>query len=675
MKRAAAAGTLIPRNALVWIIISQFALLAPHLLRLPLWLVLVYLGTAVWRLLVFQGRASFPGRLVRASLALGGCVAVFLSYGNLLGLEPTVALLLIAFAFKLLELVKPKDAYVLLFLGYFICVIGFLFSQDILFVLYSLFTLVLVTTGLVALHRPREDHFRLGSLRLPALMLAQAFPLMLVLFFLFPRIGPLWTVPVKSHAAKTGVSDFMRPGDISELSQSDDVAFRVQFEGDIPPKSELYWRGLVFSVLEEGAWRSLRYNELPGLELRPPAVEPEGEPLAYTVLMLPTQQNWLYSLRYAQPAQRGILSTADYRLYSPVEIEEQLQYRVRSWPGTPLDPELSDWRRETELALPVQDNPATRALAQRLRDGAADSAAFVDAVLQYFRDEPFVYTLQPPLLTAENSMDQFLLQTRRGFCEHYAYAFVVMMRAAGVPARVVAGYQGGEINPVNRTVIVHQFDAHAWAEVWLEGRGWVRIDPTAAVSPDRIELGLEEAVAAEGSFLANSPLSPLRYRGVNWVNMLRLRYDALTYRWQSWVTGFDGEAQYRLLQDLFGSIRAPVFAGAILLSGVVVLVPVGWLLLQRRRPRPLPPEQRLFLEFCEQMRRRGMTRATGEAPGSFGRRVAREAPQLAGWAMQFIDAFEQLEYGGAPRDAAAYRQHLAGLRQQLRRVPGHRHQG
>tara|TARA_R110001599_G_scaffold39444_16_gene120651 strand:- start:35070 stop:37088 length:2019 start_codon:yes stop_codon:yes gene_type:complete len=669
MSQTLAAGTLIPRNALVWIIISQFALLAPHLTRLPLWLVLVYLATAVWRILVFQGRASFPGRALRALLAVAGFVAIYLSYGNLLGLEPTVALLLIAFAFKLLELVKPKDAYVLLFLGYFICVIGFLFSQDLLLVLYALFTLVLVTTGLVALHRPREDRFRLGSVRLPALMLAQAFPLMLVLFFLFPRIGPLWTVPVKSHAAKTGVSDFMKPGDISTLSQSGEVAFRVQFEGDIPPKSGLYWRGLVFSVLDEGAWRSLRYNELPAGELRQPTVTPQGTPLSYSVLMLPTQQNWLYSLRYAEPEQRGILRTSDFRLYSPVEIEEQMQYKVRSWPATPLELELSAWRRQTELTLPAQHNPATRELAQRLRRDAQDDAGFVDAVLRYFREEPFVYTLQPPLLDTQDPMDQFLLQTRRGFCEHYAYAFVVMMRAAGVPARVVAGYQGGEVNPVNRTVIVHQFDAHAWAEVWLQGQGWVRIDPTAAVSPDRIELGLEEAVAGEGSFLANSPLSPLRYRGVNWVNMLRLRYDALTYQWQSWVVGFDGEEQYRLLQNLFGSIRTPVFAGVVLASGALVLLPVAWLLLRRRRPPALPPEQALYLDFCEQMHKRGVTRRPGEAPGSFGRRIALEAPALQEWAHQVTAVFDQLEYSQGSGEPAAHRQQLAHLRQLLRRGP------
>ena len=669
MKRPVGAASLIPRNALVWIILSQFALLLPHLGRLPVWVVLVYLVAAVWRLLVYQGRLSFPGRWTRVALIVAGFAAIFLSYGNLLGLEPTVALLLTAFALKLLELVRRKDAYVVIFLGYFICVTAFLFTQDLLLVLYGLFTLLLVTTALVALHRPGEQRFRLDSLRLPALMLAQAFPLMLVLFFLFPRIGPLWTVPVQSHAAKTGVSDFMKPGDISSLSQSGEVAFRALFEGEVPPRSELYWRGLVFSVLDDGAWRSLRYQELPPDQLRAAATEPVGPALSYSVLLQPTQQNWLYSLRYARSGQAGVLATPDFRLFSPVEVEEQLRYSVRSWPQTPLELELSDWRRRTELVLPEGSNPRSRALARQLRADSPSDAAFVDAVLAHFNRENFVYTLQPPLLTDAHPMDQFLFATRRGFCEHYAYAFTLMMRAAGVPARVIAGYQGGEINPVNGTVIVHQFDAHAWAEVWLAGQGWVRVDPTGAVSPDRIELGLEQAVAGEGGFLANSPLSPLRFRGVNWVNMLRLRYDALTYRWQSWVVGFNSEEQYRLLQDLFGSVRAQTFVMVILASGALVLVPVAWLLLGRQRRPPLDPAQQLYLAFCARLARRGLTRAPGEGPRGFAQRVAAADPALGAWARDFTAGFEQLAYAGGALNGSARQQQLRHLRLQLQRMP------
>jgi transglutaminase-like putative cysteine protease len=637
----------VPRNALVWMIICLFTLMAPHASRVPLWVLAVYVFAAAWRIQVYRGRWSFPGRWVKVVMTLSGFGGIYISYGSLIGLEPTVALLLTAFALKLVELTKRKDAYVLLFLGYFICVTEFLFTQDLLIVLYSLLNVTLITTALVALHQPGQHQFNRKTIRLAAIMLLQAMPLMLVLFFMFPRIGPLWTVPVKSHTAKTGMSDFMKPGDISSLSKSTEVAFRVEFDGDIPAKSTLYWRGLVFSKLQEGAWRSLRYYDVPATERRPAQVQTDGAaPLQYSVIMAPTQQNWLYSLRYARPKSPGVMSAADFRLFILVPVEDEYRYEARSWPDAQLDVELSDWRREIELQLPGDDNPQTRALARALRADVASDRDFVDAVLNKFNTEPYVYTLQPALLSDEDPMDQFLFQTKRGFCEHYAYAFVVMMRAAGVPARVVAGYQGGEVNPVNKTVIVHQFDAHAWAEVWLAGQGWVRVDPTAAVSPDRIEWGLERAVAAEGSFLQNSPLSLLRYRSIVWVNLLRLRYDALTYRWQSWVVGFNSEQQFDLLRNVFGDISARKFAAVLIGSWALVLIPVALSLLRKRDMHQLSAVDKQYLAFCARLAAVGIDRAPGETPGQLSSRAGQTLPALSARIEHITALYGELAYRG-----------------------------
>jgi transglutaminase-like putative cysteine protease len=607
------------------------------------WVILVYLFTALWRWQVYAGRWSFPGRLLKASLVLVSFSGIYFSYGSLIGLEPTVSLLQVAFALKLIELAKRKDAYVVLFLAYFVCVTGFLFSQALLAVLYLLLTVVLITTALVALHQPGEDRFNYRTIRLASVMLGQSIPLMLVLFFLFPRIGPVWTVPIKSHTAKTGVSDFMRPGDISSLSQSAEVAFRVRFEGEIPSKADLYWRGLVFSKLEEGAWTSMQYYEVPPQHRRQIHPEIGGEPLNYSIIMEPTQQNWLYSLRYAAPGDAKMMNSNDYRLYSPVILEDEYSYSVESWPEVSLETELSQWRREIELVLPPGQNPETLALGKSLRASHDNDRDLVDAVLQKFNQENYVYTLQPPAL-GEHAMDEFLFQTRRGFCEHYAYAFVVMMRAAGIPARVVAGYQGGEINPINSTVIVHQFDAHAWAEVWLQGEGWVRVDPTAAVSPDRIEWGLEQAMASEGGFLANSPLSPLRYRSINWLNMLRLRYDDLTWRWQSLVVGYDTDRQFEFLENVFGEFSAQKFAAVLLGTGALVLVPVGFSLLGRRKVRERPPEDKHYLTFCARLAKLGVERQSGEAPGVFALRAAEELPAAAGDIERITALYDDLAY-------------------------------
>ena len=345
------------------------------------------------------------------------------------------------------------------------------------------------------------------------------------------------------------------------------------------------------------------------------------------------------------------MHSADFRIFRPLVIEDDYLYQVRSWPDTVLEPELSAWRRRIELELPDGANPRTRRLAAQIAAESASPAEAVERVLNLFTREPFVYTLQPPLLPERDRMDAFLFDTRRGFCEHYAAAFVIMMRAAGIPARVVAGYQGGEVNPVNGTVIVHQFDAHAWSEVWLEGRGWVRVDPTAAVAPERIELGLEEALAEEGSFLPDSPLSPLRYRKIDIINKIRLRYDALTYSWQAWVVGFDADKQFDLLKGFFGDFSARKFAAVLLGSWALVLVPVAWVLLLRRKTHALSRLDRLYLNFCRRLESMGVARKAGEAPRDYALRAQRKIPRLAEQIADVTKRYDQLAYAeGASQD-------------------------
>lgn len=634
----------IPRNALAWMIGAQFVLLLPHITRIPLWVVLVYLLSALWRTMVYQGRWSFPGRYLKTLLGVSCFVGIYLSFGTLLGVEPTVALLLTGFALKTIELAERKDAYLLVFLAYFVCVTEFLFSQDLLITLYMLFAVVVITSALVALHQHGENEFTSASMRKATMMLAQALPLMLVLFLVFPRIGPLWSVPLKNQTAKSGMSDFMSPGDVSKLSLSSDVAFRAKFDDQVPLQQELYWRGLVFSVLEGNRWRSLNRGDIPVTERRPVPPQPEGRLASYSVVMEATQQNWLYALRYPTTPDRGVVETNNFTLSSPMPVQDQLLYRVYSWLDTGLETELSPWRHEVETRLPAQGNPRSRLLAQRLLvEAGGDSEQMVQRVLKLFNVDEFYYTLQPTALGDEH-VDDFLFESRRGFCEHYATSFVYLMRAAGFPARLIAGYQGGEVNPVNGTVLVHQFDAHAWAEVWHEGRGWVRADPTAAVAPGRIEFGLEYALSGEGTFLAGSPLSPLRFRNVAWINRLRLSFDALNYGWQRFILEYDREQQYQFLGKLLGSVD-PVRV-AMLLGAVwgAVLIPVTIILLRRGRGPKLEPATRLYRQFCDKLARIGFQRELCEAPGRFAERVANERPDLAGQVNSITGLYDALGY-------------------------------
>jgi hypothetical protein len=340
-----------------------------------------------------------------------------------------------------------------------------------------------------------------------------------------------------------------------------------------------------------------------------------------------------------------------------------------------LDSELSQWRRKTETKLPPSGNPRAREFALKRRAEAGDDARFLQGLLDTFNREPYVYTLQPGVLSGVDTIDQFLFDTQRGFCEHYASAFVFMARAAGIPARVVAGYQGGEVNPVNKTVIVHQFDAHAWAEVWLEGTGWVQFDPTAAVSPLRIESGLEQAMASEGSFLAAAPLSALRYRNIPLLNMLRLRYDALTYRWQSWVVGYNNEQQFDLLQRFFGEISTRMFATLLLGSWALVLVPVAISLFRKKDTHPTSPMDTSYRLFCQRMARLGLVRDLEETPDQFAQRAADALPGYAARVRDITDMYTTLAYANTQVGDGLYVRTLGKFRRTVARFKPDRRAG
>jgi hypothetical protein len=307
-----------------------------------------------------------------------------------------------------------------------------------------------------------------------------------------------------------------------------------------------------------------------------------------------------------------------------------------------LDPQLNAQLRRYELQLPAGSNPRTRSWVESLRAEYDDDEAFIDALQRHFATENFVYTLRPPLL-GQHSVDEFLFDHRRGFCEHYASSFVFSLRAAGIPARVVAGYQGGEVNPLTGTVLVHQFDAHAWAEAWLVGRGWVRFDPTSMVAPQRIEQGLERALAS-GEFLAQSPLSFNRYRGMDWLNTLRLRADALNYAWTRWVVSYREDTQADVLRAVLGEISPLRIALFLVGGGAIVLTIAAAILLGRQLLRErLTPEQRYYRRFCNRLERYGFKRPTGMAAGDFGRMVLAQRPQ---WSevKEITDCFEALSY-------------------------------
>ncbi len=653
---------LLTRHALAWLLLAQLAVMAPLLPLLPLWTSLAWLLVAFWHWRIYRGDWHFPPRPLKLLLAAATIGGIWLEYKTALGLEPQLALLVTAFILKLLELKALRDQWIVICLGYFIIACAFLFNQTMGAMLIAAGQLAVLLLAQQAMFRQRTQ---LGAmLRSNWQLLYQSLPLMLLLFVVFPRIGPLWSVPLPGESARTGMSDSMSPGDISRLSRSGELAFRARFDGPIPPSPQLYWRGIVLEQFDGRRWSR---PELPAgdLDTADGRGQSLGEGLSYELTLEPGVHEWLLGIAVARPERDDLRLDGLYQLIPRRVLTGRLNYRLTSYLDEPLDQPLAAFERYRNLWLPEQINPRSRALAEAWREQYSEPRQRLRAAQQYLLDNPFVYTLEPPKL-GRHSVDEFLFDTRRGFCEHFAGSFVVLMRAAGVPARVVMGYQGGERSGDGSYLLVHQSDAHAWAEVWLDGEGWRRVDPTALVAPDRIELGAAEALAGESGFLADAPLSLRRFKGFVVLARLRLWMDKMEYAWAKWVLNYDTERQWLLLSDWFGELTGRGFVIAVSIAFAVPLAIAALLTLR------LPPQQRRspavaqYLRCCEWLARKGVTRAKGEAPKDYAARVAREQPEWGEWINDVTRVFYHSQY--QPARSVAARQALTELRR-LRRRP------
>jgi len=654
----------IPRIALIWLLVAQLLVILPHLGHLPAWIVGLWLGCVGWRIQIFRMRASYPAGWVKAALMLGTALGVYLSRGRLVGLEAGVVLLIAAFILKLVEMRSRRDALVLVFLGFFAVATACLFEDGILAAFYYLLPLTALLAALVGLQQSALAADPRASLRLAGSLLAQAAPLMLLLFIFFPRMEPLWSMPGPRDRGVTGLSDSMTPGDIAELGQSGALAFRAAFQGPMPARERLYWRALTLEHFDGRRWsQSVASQHAP-----PPVWERRGEPVDYSIVMQPSNQPWLYSLDVAASGPGDARLMGDFRLQQRRPVDRPLLYRVSSWPDALREPEGAGPALQRALQLPERGNPRSRAWGVELRRRHQHPEAVVQALLLHFNRESFHYTLKPPLL-GHDSVDEFLFASRQGFCEHYASAMTFVLRAAGVPARVVTGYQGGEINPAGNYLLVHQFDAHAWVEYWQPQRGWVTVDPTFQVAPERIQRGLEQALGEEQDFLGEAPLSLARYRGIGWLNSLRLSWDNLNYAWQRWVLGYQGEQQMQVLRNWFGSADLRLL-GLVAVGAVALLLAALALWLFKPWRREGDAQQRLFRRFERLLARHGLRREPGEGPRAFAERAARRLPAQAGAIQAFVVLFEAQRYAGREGAPGELARSLRRLRRALPWRPG-----
>jgi transglutaminase-like putative cysteine protease len=633
-----------------WLLAAALGAFLPLTAHLPLWLALGSGSVMLLRGWITYRQWHLPPRWLLALLVVAGTAAVGFEYKTVFGRVPGVALLGIFIALKLLELRAARDALAVVLLCYFLVLAQFMFTQTIATALIAIVTIVLTTATLAAAADDRPAPQLL--LRRSGLMLAQALPFMVLLFILFPRVqGPLWGLPQDRITATTGLSDSMAPGSIAELSQSDAIAFRVKFAGPVPAQNQLYWRGPVMSSFDGRNWHATRST---GTQLTPP-YPLKGSSVDYELTLEPHGKRWLFALEHPDALPPNSQFSDDLQLLSRELVRNRTRYSLRSYPDTQLLLKETPATLREALALPRDGNPRIRAVAAEWTARHGDDAtAILAAAEDFFGRQLLAYTLTPPIVI-DDVIDGFLFETKRGFCEHFASAFAFSLRAAGIPARVVTGYQGGEVNAVDDYLVVRQYDAHAWTEVWLAERGWVRIDPTAISAPRRIADHFVAAVPAGEAlpFLARANMS--------WLRDLRNRFDAVANGWNQWVLGYTPQRQREFLQSL--GLEAPdwqqMTAVLAVLSGTVLLVLTAWILHQRKQ---IDPARRAWLRFTRRLAKRGVQWQDWEGPQDFARRASLALPTHAASIQAITDSYSRLRY--APQATPA---DLDQLKNQIRR--------
>lgn len=621
----------------LWLLAAMAFVIAPHTERLPLWVTVLCALVGAWRGFIAWRGLKTPSGWTMALLAFAATVGIFVSHGRLYGRDASAMLLIVMLCLKLLEMRSRRDALLTVFLGFFLVFTNFLYSQTVLMGAYMLVCVWIFVATLIGFNRVGSEATLKERLLPAALLIGQAIPLMLVIFFLFPRIsGPLWRLPSDAHSGLSGLSDSMKPGDVSKLSQSDKVAFRADFNGPIPPNSSLYWRGPVLWHFDGTTWTmpASAFFAKSGAT----GIEPLGQTVDYAVTIEAHGKQWLFALDMPNSIPPDANLTRDFQLRSVQPVTALKRYEVRSSLAYRAGETLSASERKAALDFPQRTNPRALEFARKLRADFTDDKQLIRQTLLLYNRE-FTYTLEPPLL-GNNPVDDFLFNTKQGFCEHYSSSFVFLMRAAGIPARVVTGYQGGEINTVGNYLTVRQADAHAWAEVWQEDRGWVRIDPTAAVAPERIESGIDLALGPVGGFAA---LAAADQFGI--LRQIRFTWDALNNQWNQWVIGYNTERQRSFLNQLgldntdWRSIGIWLLIGCFTVGGAVALF-----LLARTRARRPDPEVAAYRIFVAQLHKTGIDRAPHEGPLDFLARTMQERPDLAPAAQRITQLYVDLRY-------------------------------
>jgi len=640
----------------------------PHVPHLPAWCSLLTLVVLLWRAKLALSNAALPGRWVLVGVLLVAGALTFYSFRALLGKEPGVTMAVVLMALKTLELRARRDAFVVFFLGFFLVLTHFLYSQSLVVAAAMLVAVWGLLTALVLAHMPvGQPSLRIASTLAMRTALLGA-PLMVLLFVLFPRIGPLWGVP-QDGITSTGLSNSMKMGSVAEVATDDSVALRVRFDGVVPPSEAMYFRGPVLSNFDGIEWR----GTAPRVDAaRPPEnLRVRGQPVRYEMTLEPLRLSTLPLLEASPsaPVIEGYRITPrdDLRWVADRPLLERLRFNAEAYPFFSQGPTQRNLKLIDQLDLPPGYNPRTREWAAALRRDPryanADARTLAQALMQYIRTGGFSYTLAPDQY-GRDAIDEFWLDRRTGFCEHFAAAFVVVMRSLDVPARVVTGYQGTDPLPVDGYYVVRQSSAHAWAEYWQPGVGWLRADPTAAVAPERISRA-RRLRAAPGIVAGTiGSISPAL------LEQFRDGWEAINNRWNQWVLNYSRGQQLDVLKHL--GVRSPSWEDlALLLIGALSSLALGgavWAWWDRHR---VDPWVRQMERMRDALRRLGIAAAAHDAPRALASRVrARYGAQGESLAA-LLDMLDRQRYSRASiaRPDAALTRRFVGLARRLRPQP------
>lgn len=629
----------INRRILIFLLSSIGLITLPHVYNVPVPIFAFFAVMLGWRFLAIWKKNWLPHKIIIFLITLSSLMLMFSQYRSVLGRDAGTSLFVLALGLKLLEIKNQRDLYLITYLAFIVASSLFLYEQSILMALYILFVCCALLATLITINSQTPQTW--AALKKSTLIIAQALPIAAVLFVLFPRVeAPRWMLFKSDNQKKLGLSETIEPGSMTDLGMSPELVFRVKFKGDIPPPELRYWRGPTYSYTDGKRWThsgDLTMNAF----LDTPKFS--GKAYQYTLLMEPQNQSWVFALEMPAKFSSNLQQNATYQLISMEPPNTRAEYQISSYPDYNTG-YLTKREFEDNLQLPGSPAPEINALVTKLHGFDKRPEIFITALLNHFKTEKFYYTLKPPLME-EHPIETFLFKTRYGFCSHYATAFVYLMRVAHIPARVIGGYQGGEMNKVGDFLEVRQADAHAWAEVWLENKGWVRFDPTAFIAPERVEQGVNVERQIENQAVNFSPIVADN-KAYAWLKQARQMWQTADYNWQRWIINYDRANQNQFLSGLgIHNLTAMLYAMLCIITLITALL--AWVLLKNNR-RSADKTVRAYEKFCQKLAKVQLQRHSHEGAQDFATRACERLPDDREQITAITDLYLRLRYGKNP---------------------------